>query len=524
MKSLSPRIFALGMLLILATGWSNRPSQAAQAPIVSDFSDIDSYIEAEMEAARIPGVALAIVQGGEIVYLKGYGAADSSGRPVTPETPFAIASTVKSFTALAIMQLVEAGSVELDAPVQRYLPWFAIADANASAQITIRHLLTHTSGLPEAAGNELPPSQDMSHTALENRVRRLSAAELNRPVGERYGYSSANYDTLGLVVQTVSRQPFEAYIQEQILEPLAMRHTFMTMAEAEQQGAATGYRSWFGFPVAFDAPRQRAYTPSGWAMASSAEDLARYAIAQLNQGGDAASAVLGVSPAGFAAMHEPAVRSYRDTSYTGLGWGTATTGGIQTIGAGGDAMNFKSRVLLVPEMQLGIVVLINMNSVNVNSGRFDIDRAVLALLLGQQPPAPAAVHFLPIYPAMLAVLFVALLFGADLVRLLVRWRRQGIHGAPWQPRWRAIAGVALPTVLALVWSLLLLVGFPLIGGRSLPFLLLYIPDFGATLVASAVLALVWAALRVWLWAMAHRRQPLPGSRDQALSGPPVSHA
>jgi CubicO group peptidase (beta-lactamase class C family) len=93
----------------------------------------------------IPGVALAIVKDDQILYLKGYGQADPSGRPMTPQTPLILGSITKSFTALAVMQLVEAGKVELDAPVQKYIPWFRVADANASAQITVRQLLYQTS-------------------------------------------------------------------------------------------------------------------------------------------------------------------------------------------------------------------------------------------------------------------------------------------------------------------------------------------------------------------------------------------
>ncbi len=87
-----------------------------------DFAAIDAFIEAEMRAARIPGMALGIVQGDRIVHLQGFGVADPSGRQVTPQTPFHIASVTKPFTALAIMQLVDQGKLDLDAPVQRYIP------------------------------------------------------------------------------------------------------------------------------------------------------------------------------------------------------------------------------------------------------------------------------------------------------------------------------------------------------------------------------------------------------------------
>src|SRR5262249_22757563 len=103
------------------------------------FAAIDRFVEHEMAAQRIPGLALGIVENNRVAYPRGFGKADDSGRAVTPQTPFIIGSLSKSFTALAIMQLVEAGKVDLDAPVQRYLPWFRVADEDASRVITVRH-------------------------------------------------------------------------------------------------------------------------------------------------------------------------------------------------------------------------------------------------------------------------------------------------------------------------------------------------------------------------------------------------
>ena len=108
---------------------------AARATPTPDFAAIDAFVESERQALRIPGLALGIVQGDRIVHLKGFGSADPSGRAVTPQTPFLIGSNAKSMTAMAIMQLVEAGTIDLDLPVQRYLPSFRVADAGASGRI-----------------------------------------------------------------------------------------------------------------------------------------------------------------------------------------------------------------------------------------------------------------------------------------------------------------------------------------------------------------------------------------------------
>lgn len=176
-----------------------------------NFAAIDAYVQSEMQAARVPGLALGIVQGDHIVHLKGFGIADPSGRPVTPQTPFMIGSTTKSMTAVAIMQLVEADTVELDAPVQQYLPWFRVADSDASARITIRHLLNHTSGLPTTTQAEFitgPNTIVCSIIFLLCQSRSSSSPNSwNHPVGEAVASlaRAARTPSTRLVTSSVAR-------------------------------------------------------------------------------------------------------------------------------------------------------------------------------------------------------------------------------------------------------------------------------------------------------------------------------
>src|SRR5207247_2291011 len=133
-------IVTCGLLSFLAVGAASPlPTQAFSQRQTPDFAGIDRYVTAQMHGALIPGLALGIVHGDRIVHLRGFGVANPAGQPVTPQTPFILGSTTKSFTALAVMQLVEAGKIDLDAPVQRYLPWFHLADPTDSARITVRH-------------------------------------------------------------------------------------------------------------------------------------------------------------------------------------------------------------------------------------------------------------------------------------------------------------------------------------------------------------------------------------------------
>src|SRR6266496_5056579 len=141
------KIILLSIVILAVTSSVVRVGPVFAQATPANFDAVDDYISTRMKELGVPGAALVIIQGDQIVHLKAFGEADASGRPVTPQTPFFTGSTGKSFTALAIMQLVEAGKIKVDAPVQTYLPWFRVADADASAMITVRQLLNQVSGV-----------------------------------------------------------------------------------------------------------------------------------------------------------------------------------------------------------------------------------------------------------------------------------------------------------------------------------------------------------------------------------------
>jgi len=318
-----------------------------------DAAAIDKYITDRMRSARIPGVALAIVKDDQIVYLKGYGQADPSGRPVTPQTPFIIGSITKTFTALAIMQLVDAGKVELDAPVQRYIPWFRLADPKASAQITVRMLINQTSGLPQAPTFVTwtwPDSPD----AIERHVRLMANVELSFPPGQSFAYSNANYATLGMIVQAVTGQTYEDYVRTHIFAPLDMHNSFASQDEAIQHGMAMGYRWWFGFPVPVSLPYNRANLPAGFII-SSAEDMAHFLIAQMNGGRYRDISLL--SSEGIALMQaEPPAGAY------GLGWESVRIDGRRLINEDGAPANYQCSLFIDPQAGVGVFVAANVMS------------------------------------------------------------------------------------------------------------------------------------------------------------------
>jgi CubicO group peptidase (beta-lactamase class C family) len=214
------------------------------------YDAIDRYIEQGLKRLNVPGAAVAIVEGDQIVHQRGFGQARPGGTPPSPQTPFILGSITKSFTALAVMQLVEAGKVDLDAPVQRYLPWFRVADPQASAQMTVRQLLNQTSSLSSASGWAPLADFDKSPGAGERQARALATLELTRPVGSAFEYSNMNYNLLGLIVEATSGESYAAYVQNHIFGPLDMRHSYTTRSEAAQNGLAMGHRYWFAYPLA----------------------------------------------------------------------------------------------------------------------------------------------------------------------------------------------------------------------------------------------------------------------------------
>jgi CubicO group peptidase (beta-lactamase class C family) len=319
----------------------------------TSYESIDTFITARMRADHIPGVALAVVKGDQIVYLKGYGRADQSGRPVTPQTPFLIGSITKTFTALAVMQLVEAGKVELDASVQRYVPWFHTADTTQSAKITVRMLIEQTSGLPQLPTFVTWKWQNEADS-IERHVRLLATVKLLFPPGQSFAYSNGNYATLGMIVQAVTGGSYEDYIQQHIFAPLDMHHSYVSQQKAMQNGLATGYRWVLGYPIPAALPFSRANLPAGFAI-SSAEDMAHYLIAQMNSGRYRNSSVL--SPEGIALMQaEPPPGVY------GLGWESVRVDGHRLINFDGATGNYQASLFIDPQEQVGVFVAANVMS------------------------------------------------------------------------------------------------------------------------------------------------------------------
>lgn len=475
------------LFCLLVIPWMVLPVQAApryDTKATPDFAQIDAYVQAQVQDARIPGLALGIIQGDRVAHLHGFGEADSTGRAVTPHTPFLLGSTTKSFTALAIMQLVEAGKIVLDIPVQRYLPWFRVADPVASGHITVRHLLTQVSGISTAVGLRLF-TDDPTETP-EQYVHALRTVTLTKPVGSTFQYSNANYAILGLVVQVVSGVPYQTYLQQHILTPLQMQQSFVSQEQARHAGLAQGHQSWFGFPVPIDLPVHESAFAVGYLM-SSAEDMSHYLIAQSNGGRYNGISLL--SPQGIDTMHTFAP----GFSYA-MGWGTVSQSGERVLYHDGDTLDSHSEMFIAPLHHWGIVLLLNEGdgigyALSFTIHRMAIGEQILRLLEGQSlaPAGWSTNTYYLIIDGVLAIIFALVL--ANCLRL-PHWYKRFEQ----RSRYRLVR-MSIRLIGELLLPTLILLGLPAQGGYSWPFILHAVPDLGWWILVTMSLLLITGMLR-----------------------------
>lgn len=246
---------------------------------------LDTLFTSLQRESYAPGMAVGIVLGGEIVYAKGFGVRDVERKtPFDADTPFPIASVTKGFTAMAILKLRDEGRLDLDAPASRYYPPIGkLASATRDAPaVTLRHLLTHASGLPED-NLWADVAENLSEPDL---ARVLDGGQMSRVPGIHYEYSNVGWMVLGRVIERVSGVPAQEYVRREILGPLGMRHSGWHESDFEKGAVATGYRGREGASDA-DAPRIVAPTKelgvmdTAGGLYTTARDLARYVSFQV---------------------------------------------------------------------------------------------------------------------------------------------------------------------------------------------------------------------------------------------------
>ena len=397
-----------------------------------------------------------------------------------------------------IMQLVSAGKIDLDAPVQAYLPWFTLADPEQAQQMTVRHLLTHTSGFSSKQGDKDILNEDASAGALEANIRELAETKPSRPLGESFNYSNSNYDILGLIVQEVSGQSFEAYVEEHIYTPLEMSNSYTSKSEADANGLAVGHTYYFGNPrVADDAPYARRKLPAGF-LISSAEDLGKFLIAQQNGGRYGNEQILG--PEYVTMMHQPAVDTGFKDMYYAFGWRTLDVEGEPSVRHGGDSSNFHSDLAFSPTRGWGVVVVTNYSGLPIAHVLNEPVNEVLRMASGYDTG----------YAAQDASGMIMLVWGLIILLVILNsaiwgifyWRRWR-HGRQLRLVWHLI----LPLVLDILLILLILYFVPTLLETTLSILRVFAPDLALIMLVCVALVVLTAVAQVVVY-IAFARRPL----------------
>jgi len=331
----------------------------AQKPEVSAALKIlDAWIAATVASREQPGLSVGIVHDQDLIWAKGYGSADLQKKiPATPATLYRIASISKLFTSTAILQLRDAGKLRLDDPVAKHLSWFKLRHTHPGPEVTIRHLITHTSGLPREAGGT--NWSDLTFPTREDMIHKLAGQETVFAAETEWKYSNLALSLAGEVVAAVSGEPWPRYVEAHILEPLAMKVT-RTLPTPGTPGLATGYgrrapgarRDVEPF-VDIDGVR-----PAG-NLASNVEDLAKFVALQLRDKPAGGAQILKGST--LREMHRVQWLRPDWRSGWGLGFSIRRVGDQVRVGHGGSLPGHRTQIEFAPADKLAVIVLTNAN-------------------------------------------------------------------------------------------------------------------------------------------------------------------
>lgn len=356
-------------LIRLGVLWVCLASAAASAqttPFVEpgrQTERVDVYVREQMAANHIPGLSLAVVRGGKIVLAKGYGMANLElSAPANEKTAYAIYSVTKIFTAVATMMLVEEGKVSLDEPVSKY-----VAGLPAAWQrVTVRQLLTHTSGIKSLHESSFDPNNLMRRYTQAEIMNLTANAPLDFPSGERWEYNNTGFYLLGMLIERVSQKSYEQFLREEMFEPLGMRDTRLETFAALVPNRADGYtRRNGGYRNAVRISPTITFSTAG--LVSTVLDLAKWDAALDTEKLLKKSTVK--------QMWTKAKLNNGQEVNHGLGFGMTPFRGHKRVGHSGGAAGFSAAITRSVDDDVTVVVLTNADSAGfVNQESFLVNR------------------------------------------------------------------------------------------------------------------------------------------------------
>ncbi|MFC4009885.1 serine hydrolase domain-containing protein [Nonomuraea purpurea] len=441
-------------------------------------TSVDAYVEEYRTATGLPGVAVVVTKGDKVIHAAGYGQT-ATGEPVTADTPMAVASVSKSFTALAVMRLAEQGKVALDQPVRRYLPEFTMADPRA-AKITVRQLLDQTSGMADSTFHEKSLPQPET---LQGAVARLRTAKLATDPGTAFSYHNTNYQVAARLVEVVSGRPFAAFLDAHVFKPLGMSRSTTIDTDRDLPGSARGHLYVLGRAVPL--PEPAGFGNGSGGVLSTADDMARWLIAQNT----------GLLPP--EAVKEMRTPSKPNEEYA-LGWQIdRTERGTPVIEHGGDLFTSTAHQLLMPDSGYGIAVMANTGMAFADAHA--LMAGIVAIIEGGTPQPPSTQSML-LTDALFAVLtLVTIGLAARGTARARQWVTRGTGRRLWR-----LAPYLVPLLLCVT---IVPIHRVLARGRDAGWIqLAYLyPTFMLWLVTAAAAGLTVVAARLWGAARLGRR-------------------
>ena len=334
--------------------------------IAKTTKKLDAYYAEALKEWNVPGMAIAIVKDGEIVFEKGYGVRHiESKEPVDENSLFAVASNSKAVTAAALAILVDEGEINWDDKVQQYLPTFQLYDPYVSANMTIRDLLCHRSGLATFSGDLIWYGSDHSREEVIRRARYLKPAYGFR---EHFGYQNIMFLAAGQIIPVVTGQTWENFVKERILTPIGMDRTVVSTTELRKgDNIAYPHNDFKDGHVAIQYVNWDNIAPAG-GLISSVHDWSQWLILQMNEGMKDSTQLW--SPERATEMWEvqtpEAISSWSKKLFPsktfdgyGLGWELSNLHGKKVVSHGGGYDGMISRTVMVPEEGIGVVILTN---------------------------------------------------------------------------------------------------------------------------------------------------------------------
>ncbi|MCM3690835.1 serine hydrolase domain-containing protein [Neobacillus niacini] len=363
------------MTFILVQVWYEPLS--AQAVKAFDTADVDEYVTKYIEKNGLPGAAIVIVKNGKTLYEKGYGH-DSTGKPLTANSKIGIASGSKPFTAFAVLQLVDEGKVKLDDPVIHYLPELTLDDERWK-QVTVRHLLSHTSGVPN-------PTIVAPANTLKEGVERLHDWNLQSNPGEKYLYSNANYWTLAYLVEQMSGMEFNDYLKQNVFSRLGMNDTISAVNSGDivkKFGIPLGYVTLYGTAMPW-TELEKMFSGAG-SIFTTASDMGKWLSMHTSSGeNEKGEQLLSLELLKESYSPQPGTEKY------GLGWSISSPDRKPArISHSGSISTFQSQQDIVPSSGYGVAVLLNSFTTTFEHS-YEISSGIIQLTEGKEPELKAA--------------------------------------------------------------------------------------------------------------------------------------